>query len=146
MKIDMKIPQYARRLLSQLPSTMIPTLTKAIKDNAGSILKWIVVACVAYAIAFGDGRYVKHEEMAAHAKEIKTYVTPFEVLPAKIDSLEKWQAEQKQAQQADTAQFRALQEQLGALKVQVAESIAIQKEQKEFNRDSFDRILRKLDK
>lgn len=132
-------------------------LSKIIKDNLGSILRWGILGILAYAISYGDGRWAKQEalastelklatDMGAKQKEIIVRFAPLEALPNKIENLEKWQTEQKALQAADGAQFKALQDQLNALQTQISVSIALQREQKDVTKENFDRILRKLDK
>jgi len=141
-----------------------------LKENAGAIIRWVIVAVLAYAISFGDGRYARPAQIEAaetrmtqhtdkEVTELETRTTasnnalaavdaqiaarllPLETLPNRVQNLEMWQADQKAAQQLDAAQFIALKSQLSTIEAQLAVQIALQKEQAK----NMDRVLIKLD-
>lgn len=103
-----------------------------IKNNA-----WAVIAgalsllwglTVVYAEAWGNERWERKTEV-------------IENLPARVEKLETWQADQKAAQQANIVQFNAIVKDLTAIQIKQAEGNALLSELVKSN----DRVLRRLD-
>lgn len=115
-----------------------PTLAGLIKDNAGAILRWLIIALMGYAILLGDNRWVRNEVMASQLKPLNEKLDP---LPNRVDNLERWQVEQKYAQQQDAVQYAELKERLSSMQTQLAVANTLLAEQSK----ASDRILRILE-
>lgn len=108
------------------------------KANLGAIIAaalgglWTLT--VVFAESWGNERWQRLE--AAHATS--QILAP---IPAKVERLEYWQAEQRAAQQADATQFALLVDKLTAMQIKQAEGNAIMAELVKSN----DRVLRRLD-
>jgi hypothetical protein len=110
-------------------------ITTFIKAHLGAIISIILTALWAlvlvYAESWGDQRWER--------KERTTEI--IDKLPARVEKLEMWQADQKAAQAANVIQFNAIVNDLTAIKIKQAEGNALLSELVKSN----DRVLRRLD-
>jgi len=116
----------------------IKPITAFLKANLGGIIAGVFAILwaltIAYAESWGNDRWQRRDDAQAHAHTLAP-------LPAKIEKLETWQADQKAAQNADDAKFNQMLKELTAIQIKQAEGNAIMSELVKSN----DRVLRRLD-
>ena len=116
----------------------VKPIVAMIRNNLWAVITGLLsvlwMFTITYAEAWGNQRW----ERKSYAETQAVIVAP---LPIKVEKLETWQAEQKAAQAADSAQFIALREDLTVIKIKQAEGNALLSELIKSN----DRVLRRLD-